>query len=247
LKRFLLLFVLAFALVLPPRHVYATTSGSTVVTTIARGIRLTLVVPRRVYPKNALVRFSVHVQNVSRHSVLTFIGDGCTQTNPFLEVVDSAGDVTSQFPQNMMVHPCPIGAGYPLPPGASRIEKVLVVLNGVAVRAVLDVGRFLTKSEVTPPASVGISATGPAPPIVHQSAHGRVITIERPADAAGPLYLLDSTLCGPSSGTASLSAHEIWTAVQGNRIASGCLGAQEWSGFAGYLNFPVVTIDYRSS
>jgi hypothetical protein len=246
LKRFLVLPVLLVAPFLPMGRVYATTSPGTTVTTTAHGITLTMVVPRRVYAKNALVRLTVHVRNVSRRSVLTYIGAQCTQTNPFIEVLDSDGDVTSQFPQNMMVHSCPIGAGYPLPAGASRTARVLFVLNGVAVRAVLNVGRYLRKTVITPSAPVGMSDTGPAPPVVHRSADGSVLSIERPAGAVGPLYLLDSTLCGPTAGTASLSTHTIWTPVEGNRISSGCLGPQHWSGFAGYLNYPVVTIDYSS-
>jgi hypothetical protein len=38
----------------------------------------------------------------------------------------------------------------------------------------------------------------------------------------------------------------VWSPFLFDRIYSGCAGTQDWHGLAGYLNYPVATIDYTS-
>jgi hypothetical protein len=243
MKRFLLLPFLVVVPLLPIRQAYATTSSSITVSRTAHGLKLTMVIPRRVYPRNALVRLSVHIQNVSRHSVLTSIGSQCIGNNPFIEVWDAE---IPQIPPHMMLPPCPVPSGQPLAAGKSVTQHVIFVLTGAVIQGVLNVGRSLAKQIATPKVAVRVSDAVPASLVVHKLQRGRVVVIQRPARAPGPLYVLETTYCGTGGGIASLLGEPHWLPVDGNRFSSGCTGPQEWHGYAGYLNYPVATIDYRS-
>jgi hypothetical protein len=221
-------------------------NGATVVSTTQDGIRLTLTVPGHVYARNALLRFTVRVQNVSRHSVLTNLGLQCMATNPSVEVLDADGHVTSQFPPHMWLPSCPLPFAVPLAVGRSITRHVLFVLNGIAVRAGLNVGPNLAKRVVTPKVAVGVSDAGTPTLVVHKLVHGSVLVIDRPAHNRGPLYIYDSTYCGRPGGIASLFAKMHWTPIGGTRIYSACAGPQQWGGWAGYLNYPIVTIHFVS-
>ena len=48
----------------------ATPASAVHVETITHGVKLSLSIPRRTYPKDALVTVTVRLQNVSRHTVL---------------------------------------------------------------------------------------------------------------------------------------------------------------------------------
>jgi hypothetical protein len=246
MKRFLLLLSFVVVPLVPISHAYARISSGITVSSTAHGIRLSLVVPQRSYPRNALVRLAVRIQNVSHDSVLTYIGAQCISTNPFVEVLDSGGSVTPQTPPHMMLPPCPVPSGQPLAAGKSVTQHVIFILNGVAIRGVLNVGRYLATRIVTPKVAVRVSGAVPASLVVHRSQGGRVLVIQRPPGAPGPLYVFETTYCGAADGIASLLGEPHWLPVQGNRISSGCTGPQQWHGYAGYLNYSVETIDFTS-
>jgi len=246
-KRCVIMPLLVVAPFLPGAHAVAATSPGTAVSTTAHGITLTLVVPIRVFPRNALVRFTVRVRNVSHHTVLTRLGPECIENSPYIEVLDDSGNATSQFPPNAEAPPCPIFFGQPLLSGHSVTQHVLAIVNGTSVRAVLPVGRKLEQQVVTPDVTVGLTENATQAVIIHRSIGAPFAVVARPATAHGPLYVEDSTYCGTATAGASLSANLIWHHVKGDHVYSGCAGPQQWHGFAGYLNFPVVSIDYTAS
>lgn len=246
-KRCVILPLLVVAPFLPVARAGAATSPGTVVSTTAHGIMLTLVVPSRLFPRNALVRFTVRVHNVSHHTVLTRLGPQCIDTSPSIEVLDASGNVTSQFPPNADMPPCPIPRGEPLLRGQSVTQQVLAIVNGASVRAVLPVGRKLAHQVITPKVAVGVAESVPQTVVVGQTTGNPFAVVPRPVTAHGPLYVKDSTYCGAATGWASLSANLVWHHVKSDRVYSGCAGPQQWHGFAGYLNFPVVSIDYTAS
>jgi len=246
--RFLILPLLFVASFLPMARADAATSPAITVSTTAHGIKLTLVVPSRIFPANALVRFTVRVHNVSHHTVLTLLGPQCLDNSPSIEVLDDSGNVTSQFPPKADMPPCPIPRGEPLLGGKSVTQQVLAIVNGASVRAVLPVGRRrLAQQVVTPKVAVGGAESVPRTVAIHQLNGNPFAVVTRPATAHGPLYVKDSTYCGAATGGASLSANLTWHRVKGDRVYSGCAGPQQWHGFAGYLNSPVVSIDYSAS
>lgn len=108
--------LIAALLVLPLFHAPAA-QPVTRATVTAHGIKLTLEVPVRVFPQDALERFTLHVKNVSTHTVLTRFGNLPCSTNPRVEVIDATGAPTPQMPPNGAGGGCAPVRGLPLKPG----------------------------------------------------------------------------------------------------------------------------------
>lgn len=260
MKRFLfLLFVVMVPLFSIRQEIASASSGITVSTT-SHGIRLSLVVPKRSYPRNALVRFSVSVKNVSPHRIQVRLGAQCSYTNPDIEVLDVQGHLFPHIPSShgepspqppTAYNPFPgcersLGARW-LEPGQSAHQRDFAVLGYGHVRAVMMLGADLAPHAMTPEAQV-LLTTGKAPIATFQHSNvGPYVTIQRPLGAGGRLYFVETATCFSASSPVSLSSSPLWLPViQGNRVYSGCYGKQEWHGYAGYLNYPVATIDYTS-
>jgi hypothetical protein len=218
---------------------------TTTVSVSAQGISLRLTVPSHVFPRGALERFTLRVQNVSHRTVPTYLGTFlCTGPNPSVELDDAAGNPTPQFPPGGMVNSCPVFQGYPLRPGSSWTGHVFAIMNGISVHAVLRIGRHLGRRIATHSIAIGVAEDGHPVVVVHHSKHGAYVVVPRPRGAQGPLYVIGSTLCWKVAGAASLRSSPNWTAVTGARLDSGCSGAQEWHAYAGYVGYPVATINY---
>jgi hypothetical protein len=260
LKRFLLLSLLALAPLLPIIHANAKASSGISISTTADGIKLTLVAPQRSYPRNALVRFAVAVENVSNHRLQVRLGAQCSYTNPDIEVLDAQGHL---FPHNPSSHgessPQPPRAYNPFPgcersiglrwlqPGQAAHQRDFAVLGYGYVRAVMKLGADLAPHTMTPEAHVLLTTGKPPIATLKHSNVGPYVTIQRPLGAKGRLYFVETATCFSASSPVSLSSRPLWSPViQGNRVYSGCYGKQEWHGYAGYLNYPVATIDYTS-
>jgi hypothetical protein len=69
MERLSLLPLLTVVPFFPIKHAYATTNSSITVSTTAHGIRLTLEVPRRSYPRNALIRVGLRLTNLSHRDM----------------------------------------------------------------------------------------------------------------------------------------------------------------------------------
>jgi hypothetical protein len=248
MKHFPLLPFLVVVPFLPIRHLDARASSGITVSTTAHGIKLTLEVPRRTYKRNALVKFSVIVQNVSHYAVFTKLGPQCGMTtNPSIEVSNGKGQLTPQLPSITYGVPCG-GAftGLPLLPGQFERQHLVGVVSGTYIRAVLHVGHYLAKAFGTPRIQIRLTAGSPLIATIHQSNIGPYATVQRPTRARGPLYFVESAMCGSSTNFHGLESNLVWSPFLFDRIYSGCAGTQDWHGLAGYLNYPVATIDYTS-
>lgn len=215
------------------------------ITVTAHGVQMTIDVPSHVFPRDALEGFTVHVRNVSRHTVLTRVGQVCFEPNPSVDVRDSEGNLTAQFPTGAVPLPCPAPIGYPFRAGQTWTGRVFAVMNGVSVQADLRIGRHLARRIRTSPAAVGTAASMAPTVQIQSSSAGPFVVLPRPPGAHGPLYALGSSYCvvhGVQRGQWLMS----WTPVHGNRVASGCTGPQQWHMYAGYVGYPVATINYTS-
>jgi hypothetical protein len=248
MKHFLLLPLLVVVPLVPIRHAIARTGSGITASTTAHGVKLTLVVPRRTYPRNALVKFSVTVQNVSHYVVLTSLGSLCGLTsNPSIEVSNGKGQPTPQLPSSTFAgSTCGAIIGRPLLPQRSERLHVVGVMSGAYIRAVLHIGRYLAKAFGTPRVQIRLTASTPLIAAIHQSNIGPYATVRRPARAKGPLYFVESAMCGSSTHPRGREVSLVWSPIVFNRVYSGCAGPQNWHGLAGYLNYPVATISYTS-
>jgi hypothetical protein len=240
--------LLALALVVPflePRAAHATTSTRISVSTVsADGLRLTLMLPQRMFPRNALVRATVRIQNAGQRTVFTRIGDGCTSTNPFVEVFDRHGQLMDQGPSIAFGNPgCKHVLAQSFSPGRVVVRHVFAVLHGPYLRAVLTVGKSLHGEDVGAKLAARLIA-GAAPRVTVGQTAEPFVTVRRPLGANGPLYYSGSALCGTATDPQTTQSNLIWSPVS-SRFHSGCLQTREWHGLAGYLNYPVVSIDWK--
>jgi len=231
--------------VLVPRAAHATTSTRISVSTVsADDVRLTLTLPRSAYPRNALVRATVHIQNVGTRTVFTRIGDGCTSTNPVIEVFDRQGRVMDRGPSIAFGNPgCKHVSGQPFRPGQVVTQHVFAVLRGRYLRAVLSIGKSLHGRDVGAKLAVRLIA-GAAPSVTIGQTGEPFVTVRQPPGATGPLYYSGSALCGTATDPQTTQSNLIWSPVS-STFHSGCLRTREWHGLAGYLNYPIVSIDWK--
>lgn len=240
--------LLAFLLVIPllgPNSVRAATGTSTTVSTILPdGVRLTLKLARSIYPRNALVRATVRIQNVGSHTIFTRIGDRCTSTNPSVEVFSRQGRLMDQGPSVAFDNPgCKYVPGQPFTPGQVVVRHVFAVLRGRYLRAVLTIGKNLNAQDVSAKLTVRLVA-GEAPTVTIDQNGEPAVTVHRPPGATGSLYYSGSALCGTAADPQTTQVNLLWSPVS-STFYSGCLQTREWHGLVGYLNYPVVPIDWK--
>jgi hypothetical protein len=228
------------------RSVAATSTLISVSTVSDDGVRLTLMLPRSVYLRNALVRATVRIQNVGQHTVFTRIGDGCTSTNPFIEVFDLQGRIIDQGPSVTFDRAggCKHVLGQPFTPGQVAVRHIFAVLRGRYLRAVLTIGKNLHGQDVSAKLAVRLIA-GEAPVVTIDQTGEPFVTVRRPAGATGPLHYSGSALCGTATDPQTTQVDLLWSPVS-STFHSGCLQTREWHGLVGYLNYPVVSIDWKS-
>lgn len=246
-KKHLLLLLLLLVAPLS-REAHAAVGVGVSATITSHGLQVTLVLPRQSYPLNALVKSAATVRNVSTHAVLTLLKSLCgPETNPSIEVSDRQGRLTPQLPATTYDNPgCRPVTGEPLLPGQTYHQHLVAVLSGSYVRVVVRWGKWLRHDVATPRIRVHLTTGTSLAATLHSSPMGPYATVQRPSGAKGFLYVAGSAQCGSSTDPGQTILNLVWSPVSTNRAYSGCWGTQDWHALAGYLNFPVATIDYTS-
>jgi hypothetical protein len=243
LSRLVSLLILVMPFVGTTRVQPATSTRISVSTVSTDGVRLTLSLPRATYPRNALVRATVRIQNVGQHTVLTWIGDGCG-TNPFIEVFDRQGHLVDQAPTITFDRSggCEHVLGQPFRPGRVTVRHVFAVLREPYLRVVLTIGKNLNGRDVSAKLAVHLIA-GAAPTVTINQSGEPAAAVHRPPGATGPPYYSGSALCGTAAEPQATSMDLLWSPAS-STLHSGCLQTREWHGLVGYLNYPVAAIDW---
>jgi len=230
----------------------ATPVHRTVISTVSHGVKLTLMVPRRVYPRNALVRVTVTLRNVSGHDVQVS-GQGmfcCSHYSLGAVVLDTAGQVL--FPGDR--REAPLGPPlFPLTlvPRHVMSQQVFLVLRSGRVQGVVqvqDTSGLVTV--VTPVVTVRLVTERAPRVILHEAVADEIkATIRPPTHMNGYLYYLDSFVCGKSDLPAGLISAEPWELSLHRTLTADCsyrsAPVTSWYALAGWLNHPVVAIDYQ--
>jgi len=226
------------------------------VSTVSHGVKLTLTVPRRNYPRNALIRVSVRLENVSQHwKTISGGGPMCGSNHPGAAVTTDAG---------LAVYPPAIPSvfascgrflrGTRLPPGGVLHAHPLIILRGNHVMAYARIDNQGT--ELVTRQLVLHLVPGVAPQVTFTKTFFLQAAV-RPANAGMKkrLYFLygyrcpgggdpaDHGIISTSSGvvtwqSTTLSHHGAYL------FQVGCRDPIEWHVVAGYLNQPVAMIDY---
>ncbi len=223
----------------------------TVISTVSHGVKLTLMVPRRVYPRNALVRVVVTMRNLSQQDV-QILGQGSYCCFPYTlgAVVRDRSDQIV-YPGDRS-EPTPGPPLFPLTvaPRHSMSQRVFLVLRAGRVQGVVQVQKGSDYFTVQTPVVTVRLVTERAPQVILHAAVADQLTatIRPPTHMKGYLYYLGSFVCGKSYLPAGLPFVEPFELSLHSRLTADCsyagMPVSSWYVLAGWLNHPVVAIDY---
>lgn len=238
---YLLLPVLAITSLVLPITANARKSRPLIVEVMRHGVRLTLTLPHRTYPRNALVRTTMTVSNESSRSLSLVPSTSCPWLDVSTEVMTAHGQMV--YPPSVpLLEPClpTLGGGggrnvnaLPhLAPGSSHTWHFLVILRGRFVR-----GSFYSLH--TPPISVHF-VRGQLPIVARCVSTACVRLSPRPAWLHhGPVYVSSVTDCG------ARKPYLAWHRARSRSLHPACSFPNRWHFAAGYLNHPVTEIDWK--
>lgn len=239
--------VLVVVSLVSPGHAGAASVSAVQVSTTAHGVRLSLSIPRQTYPKNALVTVTVRLHNASRHTVLVSGNDPLTVT-----VFDSSHQAVywprEPLGENTLfdLH----GPG-PRPPMKLRPHRVLVFSDFVILRGPLLQARAMIGPRGKEHALAGpllpLTLTDEATPAVTVAETPTLhATITPPTGVSGSPYFVEQTQCADNG----MSTGRGWQAAPTNvltpEFATDCVSPRAWVALVGWLNHPVVSIDYTA-
>jgi hypothetical protein len=146
-KQLLFLPLLLVTPILTMERADARTAAATTVSTISRGVKLSVTVPRRVYPNNALIIVELSIRNVSRHPVLMSGNNAPTvlaQTPGGVTLFDASYPIPNQrLPSTPYISP------WPLYPGKVWKVREFVVVRGPYLQPVVNLVVGPSGPEVT--------------------------------------------------------------------------------------------------
>jgi len=220
------------------------------------GIRLSLQLAARAYPRNALVPVMVRLENQTRRALST---GTCLAYSLVPEVVGNDGSV--QYPPVLPppgapFSPCPGPYLHPplsrIAPGGSLVRHVYVMLRSLRLRATaqlrVNAGQGKPTILTTPLLRVRpVSLAGPRLRLYASTALHAAIS---PVAGAGPLLYTQYSSCLTRAGVEDqLSAvYSTWLTAKGRVFrpfrAPGCGAVREWHLFVAQVGRPVARVDY---
>lgn len=253
IERFILKNVIPVVLLLLsllfPRKLEAQPASSVRVDTVSHGVRLSLVVPRRSYPRNALVVATVRVTNVSRHAVF-LSGNNYPTVDVFNGSHQDVYDSAEPFGTSTFVMP---SGGPHRPPrslavGASLTAHPFLVLRGRVVQARATVAVHGFEQNITGRQTrLGLSARD-EPVVSVQDIPVLHAVVSSPEEADTPLYRIDETQCAAHGGVSLYFSQ--WASTRSSTLAPpfprDCdIGStRHWIAYAGYLDHSIAEIDW---
>lgn len=274
-RNFALVAVL-LCLVLPgPGQASAAGRTPLVAGTLSHGVRITLTIPNRVYPRDALARFTVSLTNVSRarRYLQDFPPDWGGPFSPHILMRTRSGRMVYEEDLSTFLAPTPgtLGRNFVLQPGRTLTRHVRFVLAAGDVRAVSRVADGYTAytdggPPVSPPRIAwahhlwGIATpwihltlrTERAPTATVSRESNRIrVTVHAPWRTTGPMFYMDSARCWTGPGTMSTEQHISWTRAPGASFTSAlqrsCPSRQPWHAVVGWPDHRVLFLSYADA
>ncbi len=267
---FLLLPLLMFVQFLPVGNANAGASSGITVSTTAHGIRLTLEVPRRSYPRNALIRVGLRLTNLSHRDMpyphLRDTEGMCS--NSAMEVFNDQGVIL--YPPAIQIKPggptkldppCPVQeiGGRQLHPGQTAAGSDLDILRAKNLRATVYVfwtmharnrrGTTVYLSRPvrvrTPTVQVVLTPSQPLRVSISRLPGHLSAQVQPRARVHGPLYANENSDCDPGGSISYGGPGSVGWAEQSRRtLYPDCPNPSFWYAVVGYLGQPVGSIDY---
>jgi len=213
------------------------------------GVRLTLSVANRLYPRDALIDASVRVQNGANREV-SARGTSCTQTNPYVDDLSASGHVL--YPNGIgWIHLLPnCGATTEdtfMPPGYDAVYHVVTIAQRPVLRASMWIRPTNTDVQViaaAPPLTIRL---GPAnPPAVHviQIRGGVGIRLDPDGRPKGVIHYVSLAHCYRGSDTFDYLG-VFWSSMESQTIPANCANPSSWRVIAGWFGRSAAFVWYR--
>jgi hypothetical protein len=222
-------------------------------------VKLSISLPQSSYPREALVRATVRLRNVSRAPVLVGSAPAaeCAKIGPAAVVLAPDGtQVYPPAPLGGLMGSCgPYGLDDPwrllhLLPGHTMTRHPYVILSGPTVEAVATYyGADSRATATSKPISVSLyDAPKPAFTLTTSPAVSATIA-SLPGAPAGGLRMVYQWLCPDEQNARGTGPMVKWLPAQPDAAGAytfqpGCAQPFQWHVVAGFPNEPVVTIDY---
>ncbi len=211
--------------------------------TKAQGLNLTLLVPRTVYPRDALVRVTVTVRNASPHAVT--IADSGGRLGLWVDVLNVSGAVvySSEGQGSIPGQLIPPVQTRVLQPGQSLQAHPYIVLRGSLIRAVVN-----TSDPADGKPTLIQLTRGDAPRLLVYTQPG-LHALLRPAiiHQRGKPLITMTTTCADSPMPVGTPGWIAAPAPTRNvyRLSATCAHPLVWHLAAGWLNESVVDVEIR--
>jgi hypothetical protein len=267
LKRSFLLSILLVVPFLPIRHAFARTSSDITVSTTAHGIRLTLEVARRSYPRNALIRVGLRLTNLS-HRDMQYPHLNDTEglcSDSVMEVIYDQGTIlyppaiqTKPGEPTKLEPPCPVQeiGGRQLHPGQTATGSDLDILRARNLHATVYVSwRIRARNRRatvylshpirvrTPTVQVVLTPSQPLRVSISRL-YGRVsASVHSEPGLREPLYANAISNCDRVGSSITYGSGG-WVQQSRRTLDPDCPNPSFWYAVVGYLGQPVGTIDY---
>src|SRR5947209_4660320 len=239
------------------KTVYGASRAGQAATTwaVAGGLKLSLTVPRRTYPRNALAQVTVNLQNVSSRVVGYRVPgvDLPGVTAPQVEVLDSSGRIV--FPPAMPFMPPLFGPPatiQPLQPGQTVRANEYIVVRGARIRASEPFASTWSQVVQRPPNElvtrpIGVHLTAETPPklVLHGPAQDPTIDVVRPQGVSGQMRVLSYADCSYSDGGPRFAYRFGWTPA-GPHLLPGCTPVYAWHVRVAWPDHPVAALEYNA-
>jgi hypothetical protein len=231
-----------------PSHPAAFLSPSHGVSVVAHGLKLSLAVSKSTYPRGALIRVAITLQNVARHSIAvgTTWGPECNRWGPGVQVVEAGGQIVYPPATEWLLGSCGKEL-FPLPlrSGGTVHRTTLAILRAADIQAVAMLG---TDTLVATPRLHLHLISGPSPQLTLTTQPARITVV--PGIGWGDrFYYLYSISCPVTAGETTLTGWATWTrgATGGDgvfRRSAECSSPVQWRFVGGWLDHPVAALSY---
>ncbi len=228
-------------------------NGAVTTWVVSGGLKLTLTVPRRSYPRNALAQVQVTLRNVNNHTI-GYLHPGIGPIGydaPQAEVLNAAGKIV--FPPAMPYTPALPGPApffEPLKPGGTVSSSEYIVVRGARIRATQNFMPQMPSNLNLPPyvlttRPILMRLTAETAPklTLHGDPLDPVLDVTRPPNVQGPMLSLSYASCGFGLNGPTYSYPGGWFASKPH-LTPGCSPLNGWYVRAAWLNHPVAALDY---
>lgn len=217
---------------------------------VVDGLRLTAALPRRVFPRDALVWVNMNLRNISRRVI--YVPSACQgPSNPNVAVRTTRGRevypplIPAPEPTGPPVAACKAAPPQPLRPGQTLHWRAYAVLRGTRVTARVGLGGPTSYLRPTSWIPVHLRVRLRSSDAPRLTVNTSPVTCVNVAGGAGKgAYLMSEWWLCPGDDPANGANDRFLAPVAGQRITLPCAHPAQWHGVVGRINHSLARFDY---